>query len=211
MALVTSGQLVPAQVVERLLALTPQQLERQPLGPLLLLVKIPADEHAGRFVEQLSTPSSLGPSSRSESTLTLPTADFPALGAQTPPAMEVDVVELIAELGSAPHGILPLLPQRGLEELSIGRAASADLRLEHPSVSAQHACISLGESSVQIRDLGSKNGTRLNEVPLKAGKKRWVQPMDRLAFGRIETFACDPRALRAVLLQDLRSMGRERQ
>ena len=52
------------------------------------------------------------------------------------------------------------LPSRGV--LVIGRAAAAGLRIDHASVSRAHAALELTEDgSLVLRDLGSKNGTRL--------------------------------------------------
>lgn len=65
----------------------------------------------------------------------------------------------------------------------VGRAPAADLVLDDPSVSRYHARIEIQGKRVDVRDLDSTNGTRVNgrEVsasPLEAG--------DRLAFGSIE-------------------------
>jgi len=55
--------------------------------------------------------------------------------------------------------------------LSIGRAADAALRIDHPSVSRMHAELLFDGARWQLRDLGSKNGTfvdgiRVQESPL---------------------------------------------
>jgi predicted component of type VI protein secretion system len=46
--------------------------------------------------------------------------------------------------------------------LLIGRAANADLRLDHPSVSREHAVVRGDGSSWTVADAGSRNGTQLN-------------------------------------------------
>ena len=56
------------------------------------------------------------------------------------------------------------LPARG--RLVIGRAPDAGMRVDHPSVSREHAAIDVGEGGVTLTDLGSKNGTRLLGEPL---------------------------------------------
>lgn len=65
----------------------------------------------------------------------------------------------------------------------IGRAPAADLVLDDPSVSRYHARIEVQGRRVDVRDLDSTNGTRVNgreisAAPLEAG--------DRIAFGSIE-------------------------
>ncbi len=51
--------------------------------------------------------------------------------------------------------------------VSIGRAETNDLVLNHPSVSRHHARISLlpGDTTLLV-DLGSMNGTMVNGVPI---------------------------------------------
>ena len=67
----------------------------------------------------------------------------------------------------------------------IGRAPEADLLLAHESISRQHARIAKEEDSWVIRDLESKNGSRVNtfhvtEQPLRNG--------DRLDLGTIRMY-----------------------
>jgi len=52
------------------------------------------------------------------------------------------------------------LPPRG--EVVIGRAETADLRINDPSISRQHARLMIDDDAVTISDLGSQNGTRVN-------------------------------------------------
>jgi len=73
-----------------------------------------------------------------------------------------DVVELPAARidarspdGTETSARLPLHP------LVVGTAPDCDLVLADPSVSRRHCQISLGPESLLIRDLGSKNGTRI--------------------------------------------------
>jgi pSer/pThr/pTyr-binding forkhead associated (FHA) protein len=46
--------------------------------------------------------------------------------------------------------------------LLLGRAAHADLRLDHPSVSREHAVVRCGGTTWTVTDKGSRNGTQLN-------------------------------------------------
>ena len=70
---------------------------------------------------------------------------------------------------------------RWLEEpgpLGIGRSAAADICLDHPSVSREHAELRLVEDAWRLADRGSKNGSfidgaRIEEAPLPA--RAWLR------------------------------------
>ena len=65
----------------------------------------------------------------------------------------------------------------------IGRAPASDLVLDDPSVSRYHARIEIQGKRVDVRDLDSTNGTRVN------GRQVSVSPLeagDQLAFGSIQ-------------------------
>ena len=47
-------------------------------------------------------------------------------------------------------------------EQSVGRAEGVDVRLEHGTVSRNHALIAVEGSKVTLTDLGSRNGTRVD-------------------------------------------------
>jgi len=49
----------------------------------------------------------------------------------------------------------------------LGRAADNAIRLEDPLVSAHHARISYAGGQWLLEDLGSRNGTRVNELPVE--------------------------------------------
>ena len=67
----------------------------------------------------------------------------------------------------------PIPLPEGLHE--VGREQPAELVLPVPTVSARHARISVGISSVSVADLGSTNGTYLDGTPLA--------PMAEVAVG----------------------------
>ena len=48
----------------------------------------------------------------------------------------------------------------------VGRAPSADLRLDDPRVSRLHARIELRDDGVYVEDLGSRNGTSIDGRPV---------------------------------------------
>ncbi|HTY41617.1 MAG TPA: FHA domain-containing protein [Thermoanaerobaculia bacterium] len=53
-------------------------------------------------------------------------------------------------------------------ETLIGRDPGAELYIDHPSVSRRHARIIAAEGSAALEDLGSKNGTRLDDRMVEA-------------------------------------------
>jgi len=74
------------------------------------------------------------------------------------------------------------LPVAG--ELVIGRASDADVRVDHPSVSREHAILRLG-APITIEDLGSANGTRLRGRPLVPHKPIEIQPGEVVDLGSV--------------------------
>ncbi len=65
------------------------------------------------------------------------------------------------------------LPRQG--ELLVGRATTADIRVQDASVSRHHARVSVADGAARISDLGSHNGVKVNGVsvegahPLRSG------------------------------------------
>ena len=49
---------------------------------------------------------------------------------------------------------------------AIGRSSSCDLVLDDSEASRRHAEVRLDQQTLRIRDLGSTNGTRVNEIPI---------------------------------------------
>ena len=66
--------------------------------------------------------------------------------------------------------------------LLIGRHPECDLRLDLPKISRRHCCLASAYDRVLIRDLGSRNGVRVNgriveEVRLRAGDEVAIGPI----------------------------------
>ncbi len=70
------------------------------------------------------------------------------------------------------------------DDLVLGRGDHAAIRLEDPFASARHARIFEQGSSVIVEDLGSTNGTYLNEELLET--PRPLHPGDRVRIGDSE-------------------------
>jgi two-component system cell cycle sensor histidine kinase/response regulator CckA len=77
-----------------------------------------------------------------------------------------------------------------LEDLAVlGRDPSANVVLDHADVSRQHARIRRTERGYVIEDLGSRNGTQVNGIPIQQGQLRFgdkihVGPGVLLLFAR---------------------------
>ena len=67
--------------------------------------------------------------------------------------------------------------------LLIGRDPDADLCVPEPEVSWRHAQISIDSQGIQVRDLGSSNGTFLNGGRLPESTAVYLQPQSVLAIG----------------------------
>jgi predicted component of type VI protein secretion system len=66
--------------------------------------------------------------------------------------------------------------------LLIGRHVDCDVRIESTKVSRRHCCVATAYDRVLIRDLGSRNGVRVNGRLLEESR---LQPGDELAIGPI--------------------------
>jgi len=94
------------------------------------------------------------------------------------------------EIAPAPRGaaacVLVWEGQRyplGLGDHVIGRDADAAVTLDSSTVSRRHACLRVTAPTATIRDLGSKNGTFLNDQRVEAESA--VADGDRLRLGSI--------------------------
>ena len=88
-------------------------------------------------------------------------------------------LEVVAAMGFEPGTILEIQ-----EEATLGRAPTADVRIEDPFASSAHARIFARGDSMYIEDLGSTNGTYLNERQLTRPEQ--LQPSDTIRIGETE-------------------------
>ncbi|HLF76181.1 MAG TPA: FHA domain-containing protein [Dehalococcoidia bacterium] len=65
----------------------------------------------------------------------------------------------------------------------LGRAPTSTILLDHPMVSRRHAEIRSDGSGAQIADMGSANGTRINQVELPVKEWQTIRPGDLIEIG----------------------------
>ncbi len=70
--------------------------------------------------------------------------------------------------------------------MTIGRQAGAYLLIDNDSVSRRHAEISFANKQYMLRDLGSSNGTFVNETRLEADSVYILKPNDQIRFGKVK-------------------------
>jgi hypothetical protein len=77
-----------------------------------------------------------------------------------------------------------VLPARCL----VGRSRACDLVLTSRDVSGQHAMLQWTGLRWELQDLGSRNGTYVDEVPVAGGKRTLVTLESKIRFGREATW-----------------------
>jgi len=82
----------------------------------------------------------------------------------------------LVPLAPGPAPVIPL--QRPV--LLIGRHPECDVRIDLPTLSRRHCCLALAYDRVVIRDLGSRNGLRVNGRRVEEAR---LNPGDEVAIG----------------------------
>src|ERR1041384_2169175 len=82
-----------------------------------------------------------------------------------------------------PDGQMKTIPLTG-ERLSVGRSSAAELCFpDDAGLSRQHFAFETQGEDWTVQDLGSKNGTFVNNIPLKA--RLILRPGDRITAGHL--------------------------
>jgi predicted component of type VI protein secretion system len=63
----------------------------------------------------------------------------------------------------------------------VGRHPECDIRIDSPQVSRRHCCVAIAYDRVVIRDLGSRNGVRING---RMVDESILRPGDEVAIGQ---------------------------
>ena len=88
-------------------------------------------------------------------------------------------------------GPAPVIPiQRPV--LLVGRHPECDVRIDLPKISRRHCCVALAYDRVVIRDLGSRNGLRVNGRVIEESQLR---NGDEVAIGPLLYRLEDPEAV----------------
>ena len=97
-----------------------------------------------------------------------------------PPARAIDAsIPTGIELTVAHAGTIKT--RRFGRRILVGRAPSADLRLDDPRVSRLHARIEMRDDGVYVEDLGSRNGTAVDGEPVTEPRQLTVD--DEITVG----------------------------
>ena len=83
--------------------------------------------------------------------------------------------------GPVPNGQTVVVAPTGRQ--TIGRTLDNDVVLAHPQVSSHHAMLLDGPAGLEIRDLGSSNGTYVRGHRLLPGVSESVVPGERVHIG----------------------------
>ena len=95
---------------------------------------------------------------------------------------------------------IPLLPEKRLSQtraITIGRQPGVSLFIDHGSVSRRHAEISYANGQYILRDLGSMNGTFVNDARLEANGTAVLTQNDLIRLGKLIEFVFKVRTLAA--------------
>ena len=104
------------------------------------------------------------------------------------PVMEALLVPVAPSGGQGPHLPAPSLKETILSQtkvMTIGRQAGTYLLIDHPSVSRRHAEIAYANGQYVLRDLGSANGTFVNDTRLEANSAHILKSGDQICFGKV--------------------------
>lgn len=108
-------------------------------------------------------------------------------------------------LGNRPHFVLPVCISpcgEGEAQVLVGRSSRSDMCLKHANVSKQHAVFTYtGGAGLVLRDLNSRNGTRVNGQQVLG--ETVVRSGDRIRFGYLNTTLCNPEVLWTLMNCDV--------
>ena len=79
-------------------------------------------------------------------------------------------------------------PISGAGTFTIGREATSRLVINHRSISRHHAAITCANGAYFLRDMGSRNGTFINETRLAPGRDYLLKPRDQIRIGDLVSY-----------------------
>ena len=109
----------------------------------------------------------------------------------------------MTETNSALAPQMPVIEIRSLSdsiEIIVGRDEENDIVIQSETVSANHAMFEIDSSGqTLLRDLGSTNGTKINQKKLEPGRAVEMHDGDELSFGKIGYLFFSPGGLYDIL------------
>jgi hypothetical protein len=109
-------------------------------------------------------------------------------GEKRPAQSRVDEIDEVLPIAKAPENPYP-------ERISVGRARNCDVVLRDGSVSKLHAHFYVEGDALDLVDLESQNGTRVNGRTLAPHERERVLLGDELEFGTVRATIADAGAL----------------
>jgi len=117
--------------------------------------------------------------------------------------MDIKSMNYYRAIGNGKFPYLKLINQRELldykveetyllaKDSTIGRQDKNTIVIKDPYISGLHAQIIIKEGSYYIKDLGSKNGTFVNDKLLKGGHECRLTNGDKIRIGQVEFLFVD--------------------
>src|SRR6266567_3119936 len=103
---------------------------------------------------------------------------------EEPPIIEAFLVPASSN-GAPPANSAGETPLSQAKTITIGRQAGAYFLVDHASISRRHAEITYANGQYELQDLGSSNGTFVNEARLQPDKAHILKHNDRVRFGQV--------------------------
>jgi hypothetical protein len=85
------------------------------------------------------------------------------------------------------------------DRVSVGRARNCDVVMRDPSVSKLHAHFRVGGGKLELVDIDSQNGTRVNGRPLPPHQPQLMSNEDTILFGSVSAKLVDAATLYDLL------------
>lgn len=95
----------------------------------------------------------------------------------TPPTVEAPAARLVGSIGTFPL-------RKGVN--TFGRRAENDVAISDPYVSGRHGTIEIAEDGIYLTDVGSTNGTMLNDAKLSPNMRTKITEDDVIQLGSLE-------------------------
>src|SRR5205085_10027328 len=101
----------------------------------------------------------------------------------------------LVPVGSVQLGNLTETQLSQTKVMTVGRQAGVYLLIDHSSVSRRHAEISYANGQYILHDLGSTNGTYVNDTRMEPGSTSILKPGDQVRLGKIARFVFQLRSV----------------